>query len=205
MAVISEPSKKRLLRLVQLLAQERKQYPTKKKITSREIEELTGWTNATIRRDISLLEVKCGSSNGYNMAGLYNAINLLFGLDGKQPQKKCCIVGLGRIGSALLDYDGFDNSSFRLVAGFDSNVNRTEILNASFPLYPTTRLEAVIKEQQIEYALLSVTEDQACTIATRLAEAGIKGIVNYTSAVLSVPETTAVENVSVISALQKLI
>ena len=58
------PSKKRLLTLSNLLSQQPQE---KIRITSAEIAKLTGWGEATIRRDISLLELHTGKSNGYEL------------------------------------------------------------------------------------------------------------------------------------------
>lgn len=197
MKAIPEPSKRRLVLLERLLSGY-----TEKTITSQKIESLTGWSAAVVRRDISLLEVRCGASNGYKAQELHKAIHEALNI--AQSEQKCCIVGLGLMGQVLLDNAALDPTTFKLVAGFDSNVNRTEVLRSVFPLHPTTMLEEVIKAEGINYAILTVPESEAQQIATRLAECGIKGIVNYTSCMLSVPPTTFVENVSLLTALETL-
>ena len=197
MKAIPGPSKRRLVLLERLLSGY-----SKKTITSQEIETLTGWSAAVARRDISLLAVHCGASNGYKVAELREA--LVKALNISQEQQKCCIVGLGRLGQALLEITELESSPFQLVAGFDSNVNRTEVLRSVFPLHPTTMLESVIRSEHITYAILSVPPEEAQSTATRLSSCGIKGIVNYTSCVLTVPATTAVENVSLLTALETL-
>lgn len=224
MANLSEPSKKRLLNLEFLLQQELTQATAtrtpdsrdlegqhiKKEseatITSRRLAQLTGWTDATIRRDISQLGIRCGASNGYPIEELQQAIALALGSSSNtEVGHRCCIVGLGKIGAALLDYDGFASAGFQLVAGFDQSVNRVELLNASFPLYPASRLEQVIKQEAILYAILTVPDTEAIAYGKRLAEAGIKGIVNYTNSLLSVPSAVRVENISVIHSLRQLV
>ena len=127
------------------------------------------------------------------------------GLEIDATAKLCCIVGLGKIGQALLEYTGFENSRFKLVAGFDSNANITEILNAPFELYTTNRMNEVIKKKNIEYAILAVPDKKAPELALKLSESGIKGIVNYTNTVISVPSHILVKNVSIISALQNFL
>ena len=125
-------------------------------------------------------------------------------MDSDSQEQKCCIVGLGRMGQALLDNTELQSSPFRIVAGFDSNVNRTEVLRSVFPLHPTTILESVIQSEKIEYAILSVEKEEAQSIATRLSSCGIKGIVNYTPCVLTVPHNVEVENVCLLTALETL-
>ncbi len=197
MKQITEPTKRRLVLLKHLLAA----YP-EKNITSQKIAELAGWSAAVVRRDISQIDIRCGASNGYKVADLEQSLDELLNLS--QVQHKCCIVGLGRMGQALLDNIELDSSPFKIAAGFDSNVNRTEVLHSAFPLHPTTMLESVIKEEHIQYALMTVEVSEAQSIATRLAVCGIRGIVNYAPCMISVPETTKVENVSLLMSLETL-
>ena len=65
-------------------------------------------------------------------------------------------------------------------------------------------LEQVIKEEGIRYAILTVEPGEAQSIAGRLANCGIRGIVNYTPCVLTVPPETKVENVSLLTSLENL-
>ena len=166
---------------------------------------MTGWSDSLIRRDILLLGFKGGVSNGYFVEELYEAICSELNLKKNDSSKKnCCIVGLGRLGAALLENSLFEGSPFAVVAGFDSNVNRTEILRSTFPLFPASKMENVIREKNIEFALLAVAEKEAQKMADRLVECGIKGIANYTNTILAVPKEIALENVSPVTALANL-
>lgn len=73
-----EPSRKRLLSLLLLLRQQEEAFSDKTggspAITSRTIARLTGWTDATIRRDISQLGLRCGAAKGYPIGELREAI-----------------------------------------------------------------------------------------------------------------------------------
>ena len=199
MKAISEPSRRRLVLLNRLLCTSYSQ----KHITSLAISELLGYSSALIRRDISLLEVKCGASNGYNVQELKEALQRL--LYFSQEKYTCCIVGLGRIGQLLLDTEELEESVFCIKAGFDSSVNRTEVLRSSFPLHPTTILEQIIREERIEYALLASKQNEAQDLAQRLKNCGIKGIVNYTPVVLTKMQGVKIENVSLRTALEMML
>lgn len=197
---ISKPTRERLIKLIRLLRQV--ESTGKEKISSTEIQQRTGWTNFTVRRDISSVGIKCASSTGYDVSILKSELMKYLKLD--EAEKPCCIVGLGLMGEAFATSNCFQGSNFVIVAGFDSSVNRIETLNTSFPLYSTLKMEQVIKEKGIEYAILTVPEKVAQETATKLSMFGIKGIVNFTSAVLRLPPETAVENLSVVDSLQNL-
>ena len=206
MRKISEATRRRLVEIAQILSQ-----TEEKRITSVQLEALTGWTSASIRKDISAIEYSGGVSNGYDVNSLLDAICKALGIardeqDSKDRgiSHKCCIVGLGKLGAALLENSIFYDTAYSIIAGFDANVNRTEILSASFPLYPASKMSQVIPEQKIEYAILTVPNESAKAMAERLASCGIKGIVNYTSVMLSLPKEIAVENVSPVTAMNNL-
>lgn len=199
MKKIPLPSQKRLVTLSQILSQTHKE-----KITSVEISAITGWGEATIRRDISLLELHNGVSNGYDVKNLRDEIKKTFKIDFSPDQKKrFCIVGLGKLGEALLERSFFEGSNFELVAGFDK-VNVVETMKSSVPLFATIDLEQKIQSLKIEYALLCVPDEKAEFMANRLASAGIRGIVNYTNIILSLPKEIRVENVSTLAILTEM-
>ena len=198
-------TRKRLVQLEELL----KSW-SGEKITSAKICELTGWKDSLVRHDLWLINqvVSTGSTtvvtrgwkNGYNTADLLAVVQSI----NKSETQNVCIAGLGRLGAALLDNSLFDGSHFVIKAGFDSNVNRVEILRSTFPLYPASDMNWVIKQEKITLAILAVADKDAHSMCDRLVKAGIKGIVNMTRMVLSVPEGIKIENLSVLNALKMI-
>ena len=227
---LPKPTRKRFIQLLAIL----QKWPDKK-ITSVAISEASGWKSSLIRHDLWLLGFKKGVSNGYYIEeleqALKSALNISFKKDtfmlSKKESnvaytsdsstavvgsgsaegifKKVCIAGLGRLGASLLDQNLFDNSVFEICAGFDSNVNRVEILRSTFPLYPASEMDFVIKREKINFAILTVADKDAQTMANRLIKAGISGIVNMTNVLLKVPQNVKVENLSIITALNLLL
>ena len=208
MEQIPAPARERLLSLMRILEHSRE-----KIFNSVQIEAMTGWSSHTIRKDISYLSDEggaIGSSSGYEKEILLPVIKKALGLE---KRRKFCIVGLGRLGSAYLnlntesgeaDYTGMGFGGFELIAGFDTNVNRTEILPSTVPLYPAYKMGEVIGRFGIEIALLCVPAASAQTAAEKLAAAGIKGIVNFAPAALNLPPEITVRNVYVTDELRAL-
>ena len=193
--VLPEVTRKRMLILQNLL-----QGWQSEKITSMQISEITGWKDSLIRHDLWLLGYNKGISNGYLKDDLQEAISLALGFESEEVN--CCIAGLNRLGAALLDDATTEGSVFKIKAGFDSNVNRVEILRSTFPLYPATEMSWVIKQEKITLAILTVADKDAQSMCDRLVKAGITGIVNMTRAVLKVPAGVKIENVSILNALK---
>ena len=207
---LPEATRKRLVQLKTLLSTW-----LDEKITTKEISLKTGWKDSLVRHDLFLVNnlessksnkpenytTVRGVSNGYKTADLINLLNDVL----EAGTKNCCIVGLGRLGAALLDENITEGNGFHIKAGFDSNINRVEILRSTFPLYPATEMQYMIKREDIGYAILTVSDNQAQQMADRLIKAGIKGIVNMTNVVLLVPETVKVQNLSIKNALQLVV
>ena len=201
MKKMPNPSKKRLVILARILSQQ-----GKKKVTSVDLSALTGWSEATIRRDISILELHQGASNGYDAGLLREAICTALDINSADSEKhRCCIVGLGKLGEALLESSVFKGSDFELVAGFDTNFNKIEIMKSEVPLFATLDLERKIRSLKIEYAILAVPDEKAQFMADRLVSYGVKGIVNYTNVVLTVPKDVRVEHVNTVVVLTGMV
>ncbi|MDR0387600.1 MAG: CoA-binding protein [Treponema sp.] len=215
MTAIPEPAKERLLQLMRFLEQN-----NGAPLTSAEAEVLTGWPSCTIRKDISYLADKtlpggtaeeagegegvcrkAGSAAGYSPGQLIPVIKKALGLD---RRRRFCVVGLGRLGSAYLNFEAYELGEFELAAGFDTNVNRVEILKSPVPLYPAYKMAEVIGRFSIEIALLCVPGDAAQTVAEKLAAAGIRGILNFAPAALKLPPDLTVRNVYVADELRAL-
>jgi redox-sensing transcriptional repressor len=216
---IPEPAKQRLLHLMKLLEKN-----NGRPMTSAEAETLTGWSSYTIRKDISCLEDDggaIGSSSGYAPETLVPAIRRALGLN---RRRRFCVVGLGRLGSAYLNFSGEtpgvpafsgENTAtlpgnpagweeFELTAGFDSNVNRVEILKSPIPLYPAYKIPDVVSRFAIELALLCVPAAAAQSAVEKLAAAGIRGILNFAPTALKTPPEVTVRNVHIVDELRSL-
>jgi len=206
MADIPEPARERLLQLMRLL-ENHTLAGNAGPVTSAQVEELTGVPRDTIRRDISCLSVAggaesgaIGSNAGYEPETLIPLIQRALGLD---RRRKFCVVGLGRLGSAYLNSPP-ELAEFELAAGFDTNVNRVEILRSPVPLYPAYKLAEVISRFAVEIALLCVPAEAAQAAAERCVAAGVRGILNFAPVALKLPPAVAVRNVYVVDELRSL-
>jgi redox-sensing transcriptional repressor len=95
-------------------------------------------------------------------------------------------------------------AEFVLAAGFDTNVNRVEMLKSSVPLYPAYKLAEVIGRFGIDISLLCVPAEAAQTVAEKCVAAGILGILNFAPVALSLPPEIAVRNMYVADELRSL-
>jgi redox-sensing transcriptional repressor len=201
-AGVSEAAKGRLLQLMQALE---KHCGGKGPVTSAQAEQLTGWPRDTIRKDISVMSgaegAAIGGNAGYEPGLLIPMIKKALGLE--RP-RKFCVVGLGRLGSAFLNFAPAELKEFELAAGFDTNVNRVEIIRAEAPLYPAYKMAEVISRFGIEIALLCVPAEAAQAAAEKCAAGGVRGILNFAPLALSLPPDVTVRNVYLADELRSL-
>lgn len=198
MKTLPSATRKRLVLLIELLQQWKKV-----RITSIELSQILGCKDSLIRSDFRFIKTAKGAKNGYDVQVLKSSISEI--LCSEFPsERNCCVVGLGRLGAALLDNSIFEGSGFKICAGFDSSVNRVEMLRSTFELFPANRIETVCVQKKVQYAFLCCPDVEVEKMVQRLVNAGIKGIVNYTTAVFPVPPTVKVQNVSPITALMNM-
>jgi redox-sensing transcriptional repressor len=152
------------------------------KISSAELGKSLGQTAHTVRKDIHFLGIAGVAGAKYEINDLKELIARHLGFN--RP-KKCCIVGLGRLGSALLEHIlASKQNAVDVVAGFDSNVNRIETIQTPIKLYPSYQITETVKRLGIELALIAVPSKEAQEVADRCCEGGITGLLNFTNEVI---------------------
>ena len=166
-------------------------------ISSASIAKHLGVAAHNVRKDISMLGEVGASGSGYNITALKDHIAGHLGLG---TRRKACMVGLGRIGSAVIEYQRLFAGGCEIVAGFDSNTNRLETIITTVPTYPSYEMENIIRRDSIEIGIIAVPALAAESCAADLAAAGIKGIINFSSgAVGGVSKKVVVRNVDIVN------
>ena len=103
------------------------------------------------------------------------------------------LVGAGKLGKALLDYDGFEKFGIKIEAAFDNNETVLS-LDGRVEIHPTHQFEQFCKERNIKLGIITVGEGSAQTVCDQMAESGITAIWNFAPCKLNVPEGTLVQN-----------
>jgi redox-sensing transcriptional repressor len=171
------------------------------KIYSHSLGDFVDSTPAQVRRDIMNIGYKGTPAHGYEISLLISGISDFV----DPPQiRNVCIIGLGNLGKAILDYCDKRNSKIKIIDAFDKDLSKINIEINGCMSYHINELETKIKEDGIELAILSVPITEAQAIAERLIRSGIKGILNYSPIELRLPESIYVENRDMMLALEKV-
>ena len=102
-------------------------------ISSNSLGKLLQITPAQIRKDLSYFGKFGKQGRGYNIEYLLAALNKILGID---QEWKACLVGVGRLGTAIINYPGFSPHGFEIVACFDIDKSRINEPIAGMSIQP---------------------------------------------------------------------
>jgi len=174
----------------------------KKRISSAELSDVVKIDSATIRRDFSYFGALGKRGYGYDVENLMNFFSQQLNQD---QLTNVALVGIGHLGQALLNYNFQGQNSIRVSAGFDVKEEMVDSILEGVPIYHIDDLKEQVEAHQFEVAILAVPGDVGQEIADVLVDAGIKGIMNFTTLRLSVPDEVRVLDIDLSNELQSLI
>ncbi len=165
-------------------------------VSSDTLAEMDGITSAQVRKDLSFFGTFGKRGFGYNTKALKKQIENILGL---YRTWNVAIVGAGNIGRALTEYAEFKKQGFviRLIMDRDSSKIGQEVNGLTIQDF--NKAKELVKEEQIDIAIMAVPADAAQAAADKLVEAGIKAILNFAPRSLKVPQDVMVkyENMAV--------
>ncbi len=170
-------------------------------VSSLSLGETLGLTSSTVRQDLSHIDFQGVSKRGYSTAGLEAALARTLGVD---RDISCVLVGAGNLGRALTLHDEFGRQGFKIVGVFDSAPVVVGKKVGRFTVQGMTDLAGVVREQKVEIGIISVPHEAAQPVADQLITAGVRGLLNLTTAHLLVPAEASVVDARVLASLREL-
>ena len=135
-----------------------------------------------VRKDLASV---CGAGKpkiGYETDQLITDIESHLGYE---RLTNAVLVGAGKLGRALLDYDGFEDFGVKIVAGFDCN--ETVLTKGTKDILPIRDIEVYCREHDVKLGIITVGQGSAQDVCDKLVESGIKAIWNFAPVTLKVP------------------
>lgn len=170
-------------------------------ISSDRLAELAGVNAAKVRKDLSYLGSYGTRGVGYDVEYLLHEISRELGLTHDWP---CMIVGVGNLGAALANYRGFGARGFRIVALVDADPAKAGRKEAELEIEPIGAIERIVAEREVAIAILATPAAVAQEVADVLVAAGVRSILNFAPAVISVPDDVSLRKVDLATELQIL-
>jgi redox-sensing transcriptional repressor len=180
-------------------------------VSSKELGDVTGISPTQVRKDLTVFGGFGKQGVGYKITSLKKQLLTILKLD---KDVKIAIIGLGRMGRAIIHYNSYRKGSgqknsgsenLTIEAGFDID---EDVLNSgpfdTVPAYNIGQLQEVIAKNGIKIVVLTVPAEAAQKVCDICVAAGIRAILNFTPSTLSVPEHVKVNNADVTVFLQSL-
>jgi len=171
------------------------------RVFSDNIADPLGISASLVRKDFGLFGISGSQKGGYSIDDVLLKINDILG---SNEVNRIIIVGMGRIGEALLSYNGFHKDGIKIVAGFDIDVKKIK-KTGEIPVKPIEELDEYINENNISVAIMAVPDIAAQQTLEILKRANIKGILNFTPVKFKSTEEMTINNFNIENELVNLI
>lgn len=170
-------------------------------IYSHKLAALLNLTPEQVRRDLMLIGLTGNHRKGYNIKAL---IRMIGNTIDREEGHKVALIGIGNLGKAVLGFIRKADTKMDIVAAFDIDKNKIDTRIAGVPCYGLHEAEKVIRSEQIHIAILTVPPEAAAVTTTLLLQSGIRGILNFTSVHLDVPQDIYLKDYDIITSLEEI-
>ena len=159
-----------------------------------------GMGEVQVRKDLAQVSDGGRPKIGYLRESLIDDINQFLGYDNTTD---AVLVGAGKLGQALLGYSGFDDYGLNILAAFDANIKKPQMVDGK-PLLPMEELKSFCREHKILMGIITVPADSAQQVCDKVIDSGIKAIWNFAPVHLDVPDNILVQNENMATSLAVL-
>jgi redox-sensing transcriptional repressor len=170
-------------------------------IFSHELAELHHNTAVQVRRDIMFIGYTSMQRKGYDVQEL---IDVIGGILDSEQGLNVAVIGIGNLGRAITTYFVGKRSRLNIIATFDVDHTKIDRVISGVKCYALNRIKEVVASLDISVAIVTVPADSAPEVCEQLVEAGIKGILNFTTVPLNVPEAVYLDEYDMITSLEKV-
>jgi redox-sensing transcriptional repressor len=173
----------------------------KTRIYSHELASLHNITAVQVRRDMMIIGFSTFQRKGYEIAELIEIISTI--IDPKDIVN-VGVVGFGHLGKAITSYFIGKRPKLNLVATFDIDPKKIGSSLSGIQCYSIERLREIVGGKNISLCILTVPTYSAQDMAKIIVQAGIKGILNFTTVNLNVPDNIYLEEFDMITSIEKV-
>ncbi len=143
-----------------------------------------------VRKDLALVSSVPGRPRlGFEVDGLIADIERFLGYDNVSD---AVVVGVGALGKAFLNYEGFHNYGLNIIAGFDVATSLVHTTINQKPIFHLSELGKFVRQRNINIGIVSVPKHAAQEVVNQMVRAGLRAIWNFAPVKLTVPEGVVV-------------
>ena len=172
-----------------------------KVVSSQQLGQRLQMTPAQIRKDLSYFGKFGKQGRGYPISYLINQLRNVLGLE---KEWNCCIIGVGRLGRAVISYPGFTPEGFNIRAAFDDDLSLVGQKVGGLDVQPIKELAKTINDKNISIGIVTVPAPNAQGVIDKMVESGLKSILNYAPVGLHIPPGVHIRHVDPLLSLQSM-
>ena len=166
-------------------------------ISSSVIAKELGLGEVQVRKDLASVAGSGRPKVGFDVTGLTESIEHFLGRRRLEP---VVVIGAGRLGTAILNYNGLAEYGFEAVAAFD----RSRIRMGDPKIFSMEELPEFCKTHGVTMAVVAVPDYACQEVCDAAVAAGISKILNFSSAKPEVPSGILVEHLNIALSLAAL-
>lgn len=170
-------------------------------IFSHNLAKLANNSPAQVRRDLMTIGYSGNPRRGYTVKDLLEKINSILN---DINNKNIALVGIGNLGRAILSYFSFQQPALKIAAAFDEDESKAGRVIAGCRCYHIREFKDVAKEQNISLGIITVPAAHAQSVAEIMADAGIRGILNFAPVPLRLSDDIFTDRLDISAALEKV-
>ena len=170
-------------------------------VSSDELAARGGTTSAQVRKDLSFFGSFGKRGLGYQVAELTKSMRRILGLE---RDWRVIIVGVGKIGAALAQYDGFRQRGFRVVRLYDADPAKIGREVDRLSVRAIDALAEDNRERPVDIAVIAVPASAAQRVVDQVVAAGISGILSFAPIQLHVAPHVTLNTVNMAMELERL-
>ena len=161
-------------------------------VSAPSIAQEIGLNEVQVRKDLAAVSSSPGKPRkGFEVAKLIESIAESLGYHNNED---AIIVGAGKLGKALLAYQGFEENGVHIVAAFDSDENTAGTSVGTKKIFAMEKLPSLCKRMNVHVAIIAVPAQQAQGVCDLLVENGIMAIWNFAPTHLRAPKNILIQN-----------
>lgn len=159
-------------------------------ISATTIAKMLSLGEVQVRKDLAAVSGLGKPKVGYRTSELIKDLEDALGCKKLTP---AILVGAGKLGRALLDYNGFEEYGVQITAAFDCNEQVLRMNKTSKEILPISSLKKYCTENGIRIGIITVGSGSAQDVCDQMLEAGITAIWNFAPCQLKVPNNVLVK------------
>ena len=170
-------------------------------LSSAQIGAWVGVSHDQVRQDFKSFAITGKQGKGYPVL---DSIIRCREILGHSREWSMILVGIGNLGKALLEYPGFWQHGFQIVAGFDIDPRKVTDSENNVRLYHMKELKSFVKSNSVDIGIIAVPGSNAQDVCDQMIDAGVNAILNFAPERIELPKDCFLRNVDITFALETL-